>query len=397
MNVQSFSPRKEIASVELRKQTKNGPPPSNTVRMDLDKLNALFDEMEQRNPSAQQDPRRSHVRWNYRQLAVRVQVVHRAGSQASFHVACRNLSSGGMSVLHSSFLHTGTRIIVTLTHVSGHSIEVEGTVARCIHIQGVCHEIGIKFSQPVDARNFVKLDLIEDAFVLEKVAPESLEGVVVYIAGTKEDETIMGHFLRDSRVRLRVANSMESALAQLDDQTDLLICDHPVNEQSAADIIEGLRAQGRTHPAIIVAADTSPGARAKFVQAEISTFLPKPLEQNTLMRALAEFMASDKDMGAAFSSLPRNHPNMSKLDGFIKEANAQGVEIEKAIRDNDYPNARKLVGHMLKVAPTMGFHKLAQVAQLADQALNSTMSVEESRSQLGRLAQICGSVRRKAA
>lgn len=387
----------ENARVDPKAKQKGPPPITNTVRMDLEKLNSLFDDMERRNPNGQKDPRRAHVRWAFRQIAVQVRICHAAGSQATFHVACRNISSGGMSILHSSFLHTGTRVVATLPHISGHTIEVDGTVARCVHIQGICHEIGIKFRNPVDARNFVKLDLFEDGFVLEKVEPESLEGVIVYLASSAMEESLVRHFLRETKLRLRVAESFEEAKKLLEEPAGLLLADHIIKGKNSADFVSTLREQGQMLPVILLASDTSDATREQMIKAEVSTFLAKPLDQNTFFRALAEFMIGGKDTSGTVSSLPSNHPNTPMVENFVKEVHAHADEIEKSIKSMNFEHTRNVVMQIAGVAPIMGFPKLALIAQAADRALSSSMSLDEAKPQLRQLVRMCREIRRKAA
>lgn len=378
-------------------KSKGAPPIANSVRMDLDKLNSLFDEMERRSPGGQPDPRRNHVRWTFRQLAVQVRVCHVAGSQASFHVACRNISSGGMSVLHSSFLHTGTKVIATLPHISGHAVEVEGVIARCVHVQGICHELGIKFRNSVDARNFVKLDLCGDGFILEKVDPATLEGVLIYIANSEAELTLIRHFLRDTKLRLRVADTFEEAAKLLGEPADLLIADYMVKGKNCAEFIASVREKGTTIPAIVFVPSTTDAIRHQLARAEVSSFLVTPLDQNMLFRALSEFMTGAEDLGSTVSALPRNHPNSPMVDQFTKEVHAQADEIEKLVKAADFEQTRTVVLQIAKEAPSMGFPRVAQIAHAADRALSSSMSLEESRPQLRHLVRACREVRGRAA
>jgi CheY-like chemotaxis protein len=210
-------------------------------------------------------------------------------------------------------------------------------------------------------------------------------------------QSVIKHFLRDTRLRLRVAESFEDALPLLDEQASLLICDHMIQGKFGSDFVAMLRLQGQALPVILLTSDTSDAAREAYLRAEVSTFLTKPIDQNTLLRALAEFLSPDKDIGGSVTSLPRNHPNTPMVDRFVKEVRAQADEIEKAIQDQNYEHTRNVVLQIAGVAPIMGFPKLAQIAQAADRALSSSMSLEESKSQLRQLVRICREVRRSAA
>lgn len=383
--------------MEPRPKGKVTPPPSNSVRMDRDKLSDLFDELDRRNPQGSSDPRRTHVRWPFRQTAIQLKVCHLGGSQATFHVACRNISSGGMSVLHSSFMHSGTRVVASLPHVSGHNIDVDGTITRCTHVQGVCHEVGIKFLQPIDARNFVRTDSMEDASILEKVNPETLEGTVVALVDSESDATQVQHFLRDTRVKLRLVRSFEEVESQFDGTVDVLLADHVVKGKPTASFLAELRQKGHLMPLLVLIGDARPESRQPFAGSEVHSFVIKPFDQTTLLRSLAEFVSADRDVGATLTSLPRNHPHTPKLDRFVKDTNSHAETLERTIETQNFEDARRIVLSIAEASPSMGFHKLAQIAQSADRVLSSTMSVEEAAPRLRQLAKVCRGVRRKAA
>ncbi len=116
-------------------------------------------------------PGRTFLRWPFRRATVPVLVTHPSGQQVRLELACRNLSRGGMSLLHASFLHTGTRCTVTLRDALGQLRELESAVVRCRHCSGMIHEIGVRFDEPVDVRDFVPAEPLAERFALEAVDP----------------------------------------------------------------------------------------------------------------------------------------------------------------------------------------------------------------------------------
>jgi CheY-like chemotaxis protein len=381
--------------VERPNKPKGSPPPVNSVRMDRASLNDLFDEMERR-PQARLDPRRAHIRWPFRKETVEFSVQH-AGFTTSFYVACRNLSSGGMSVLHNSFLYDGTRVVAMLPEASGKAREVEATVVRCAHVRGVCHEIGLRFQSPIDMRAFVALDVFQNNFAQEAVNPESLRGGLVYVTSSQDEEAPIRSALRDTFLRLRVALSFEEAKSMLDDRADVLLCDHPVNARDAAEAIGALRDQGQTLPVIVFTNESSSTCRERLVRAEVSSVLPKPPDQRTLLRALAEFLVPSQQSGGVVTTLSRGHPTAPKADQFVEAVHAHADSLEKALKTRNFELARTVVLQIASEAPNLGFQPLAQIARATDRSLAATKATDASEPQVRRLMRICRDVRKRAA
>jgi CheY-like chemotaxis protein/HPt (histidine-containing phosphotransfer) domain-containing protein len=379
---------------------KNSSPPltkQNSVRLDTDSIRELFDELDQASALAAHDPRRTHVRWSFQITACTLKIYHPGCSPVTTTVACRNLSSTGMSIIHSSFLHSKTRVVATLPLLSGQTMDVEGTIVRCSHVRGICHELGIVFKVPIDARAFINLDPFEEGFILEKVDPSSLMGTILYIDDSSLGQSLVRHFLRETAIRVRTATDFEEARRIFDEGVDLILCDYLVKGLNGADFIALLREQGANTPAIFITSDNCESTRAKFVHAQASAILAKPVSQTLMLRALAEFLLADKDLGVTMSTLPTSHPGTAMLDRFVAEIRGRASELEQALSSKNATSVRTIVLQIAGIAPTMGFPRLAQLAQEAERAINATMSVEESMPQVSRLMRLCREIRTKRA
>jgi len=86
---------------------------------------------------------------------VRVEMTYGDGTRAFLQAPGRDLSEGGIGIYHNSYVHTGIACSVTLRTVDGEQITRTGRVARCIHLRGAVHEVGIRFEQPLDLSLFV--------------------------------------------------------------------------------------------------------------------------------------------------------------------------------------------------------------------------------------------------
>jgi CheY-like chemotaxis protein len=369
--------------------TPGATPPSNSVRLDAGRLNRFLDDRDRATAQADSLPRRDFVRWPFRNASLPLTVVHPGGSNSMFNVACRNLSSGGIGVLHSSYMHKGTRCFIGLPRTDGQRVTVEGTTVRCIHVSGTIHEIGIQFLKPIDAKQFVQLDPFANGFSLETVDPESLRGTVLYIEDSALDQALIRHYLRETQIRLIVMSDVEEAFKKASEGVDLILCDYNIGETVGSDFVARAREHGLSQPILMITADTSPVTRQALIKAQATAFITKPVKQPTLFRALAEFMVLGSDAGGISSTLPSNHPNLSLLETFVDETKATARGIEQALTQGNTAKTRLLCLQIMGSAPEMGFERLAELARAAEKSVSSTMSCTESAVPLRTLIGAC--------
>ncbi len=80
----------------------------NTLRLGQHELHKLLEEFD-RGQTGTDHPDREFVRNSFRVGAIELTVVHSSGSEVTLPVATRNISKGGISLLHSAYIHTGSR------------------------------------------------------------------------------------------------------------------------------------------------------------------------------------------------------------------------------------------------------------------------------------------------
>jgi len=368
----------------------------NSVRLDQAQLDRFLDERESAG-GGDKAPSRAFVRLPFRVATVELKLVHPGQSEATMNVACHNLSAGGLGVLHSAYVYPGTKCVVRLPNVDGRTVDVPGVVVRCQHARGVVHDVGIRFNTPIEARDFVKLDPFADGFVLEKVNPEQLKGTVLFIGESALDQSVVRHFLRQTHVTLVLAATQEEANARAAEGVDLILCDNDRAAGDAALIVSTLRSAGVPAPVIILTADTSKETREALVRAKASAFISKPLKQDMLFRAMAEFMVVDESSNVFSSSLPPDHPNFGLLESFIREVHAQADQLAGAVQAGDTARCRSLCLQIAGTAPVMGFDKLAGLAHAAESAVTSGKSVQDALAPLKILIATCKRATARAA
>jgi len=78
------------------------------------------------------------------------EVAHPGGSSHRFLATIRDISRGGLSMLHGGFLHKDSRCdFIILAPDNSPPPPVTGFVIRCSHVKGSVHDIGIRFESPI--------------------------------------------------------------------------------------------------------------------------------------------------------------------------------------------------------------------------------------------------------
>ncbi len=368
---------------------------ANSINLQGRELLRLFEQFDA-SEAAGAKRRRDFVRWPFRQLAIAMRVRTGQGD-VTIRVACRNLSRGGISVLHGAYMHPGTRCVVALPRVGRPPAVVEGVVARCTHRGGMVHEIGVRFAESVSVREFVRHDPLAEACSFEHVEPESLHGRLLHVEDSPFDVRLVAHFLRNSRVRLRQVTDALRALEVVHEGCDLILCDAHVPDLAGLQLVRDIRARGVTTPIILSTSDTGPGVREALIQARADAYLVKPITQDGLLRALAEFLMAVPDEESPPSSGDSPEAVAGLVGDFAQVLDQQVVRLQQARKQRDANACRAICLQIKCGAPAAGQTALARLAHDAADVLAQTGDPGAAATELDSLLEAAAHVRRAAA
>jgi CheY-like chemotaxis protein len=364
----------------------------NTLGLDRRELANLLDFMDLPE-AAPKTIRRDFIRWPFRRPSVAMRIEHAGGAQVSITVACRNISRGGMSLLHSGYMHPGTQVTVTLPCPKG-ELAVRGWVARCNHRSGMIHEIGVAFKEPLDVRDVVQPDRFADFFSFERVRPEELTGSVLYIDDCAGDVRVARHFLRGTRLTFRSASGIAQALAVLHQDFDVILCDFILEDGAGAEFVNAARERGCRTPILMVICDAGAVARGRLADLPVDGFLAKPLTQQRMLRAMAEFLLSGrriKSIGIA----PTVATNVA--DRFVRSIEVCAARLQMEVESDDAAACRAVCMQIATTAPGVGFKHLGEVAKQAARMLAATGRVSQSIRAVRQLIDACERIRGRSA
>ncbi len=361
----------------------------NSIRVDLMKLNALLDLLDAKD--GQHPPtNRRYVRWPFRHLSVPLTVVHVGGCRATIGVACRNISCGGLSVLHNSYVYPGRACELQLPHVSGQPVDVAGKIKRCNHLSGIVHEVGIEFDKPIRIGDFVNLGPNAAAFSLERVDPQTLRGVAIVVGGSALDHQMITHHLRETQMAVRTFSDAQEAITRMASGVDLVILDAGFDAECEPTFVTRLRAAGIIAPVLGVVS----GSATRPSAAKADAFICRPITAGVLLQAMAEFLSMEDGKGLFVSSLPPHHPTITLVDSFVEEVKRQADALEEAIRSEGVDACLEICQQIAGIAPVVGFDALSTVAQQAHSAAQGGGSVQGALGELRRLVTCCRRIKK---
>ncbi|MFO0840057.1 MAG: PilZ domain-containing protein [Phycisphaerae bacterium] len=80
---------------------------------------------------------------------------HPGGTRSTVVVAARDLSAGGIGLFHGGFVYEGTPCTIKLKALDGEFVLARGVVVRSRQVHSRIHDIGVKFSAPIEIELFV--------------------------------------------------------------------------------------------------------------------------------------------------------------------------------------------------------------------------------------------------
>lgn len=356
---------------------------TNSLGLSARELESLLDRID-----ANEKPlgsKRAHTRRPYRRPALKLHV-EQPGGRSTVIVAGRNLSPGGMCVLHRAYLHVGTECSVDLPLVSGGAKSVAGKVVRCIHREGVIHDVGIKFNEKINLNDHDRLQQFSKWLpTLERVDPSQLQGSMLLVDGSAADARLVRHLLSESPLNVVVVGTREAAVQRAPEGFDVIVTDYHLEDGDAGQLIADLAAKNVATPVVVATAEIDAAVRAKIGKLPAAAFVTKPFEGSFLLRLLAEFVGPGRTQSGPSASALAGASFTAVLDDLLAEA----LKIQSTIATGDCEAVRKLCVTMRATAQALNLTSVSAAAELAVTTLNATTSVDQSASALSKLVNAC--------
>lgn len=369
---------------------------SNSLRLSRGELSRLLDRLDA--ADGESPTSRRHLRRPFRRPLVLLELLQHGVVTSKLLVATRNISDTGLSLLHAAYVHLGVDARVTIPEHGGGAWRVTGKIARCSHVEGNVHEIGLLFDERISTRDILRLDHMADCFGMENVEPESITGSVVVVEDSEMDSRLIAKLLEPTSLQIRVTDSVDRAVEiAKSNGADLILADYHLGETTSEELPARLRDAGLRMPVVVLTGDRRVETREKMREAGASALVHKPVHREMLLRAIGEFLLIGGGSGPLHSTLDSSDPAQELVGPFVAEMPKVTNRLERAIRESDEQACLDVARGLSGQAPALGFGELGKHADEAFRVLAASMNVREASSELWRLAHSCGRVRERDA
>ena len=100
---------------------------------------------------------RRHVRHQLPDgFALVVRTQPRSGAGQTFSASGRDISASGMGFYHTAYVHPDTPCTILMRTLKNDAVAIRGTAARCRHVSGRIHEVGVLFENEIEVGQFVQ-------------------------------------------------------------------------------------------------------------------------------------------------------------------------------------------------------------------------------------------------
>lgn len=107
------------------------------------------------------DERRKHPRMSCTDTSIQGAFRLADGIIRELRLVARNVSRGGIAIMHEGSAEPGTACNLVLPTRNGELIAIRGSVRSCRNVAVMIHEIGVEFDDPLDAESFAELSIVE--------------------------------------------------------------------------------------------------------------------------------------------------------------------------------------------------------------------------------------------
>ena len=107
------------------------------------------------------DERRKHPRMRCTDTSIQGAFRLADGIIRELQLVARNVSRGGIAIMHDGSVEPGTSCDVVLPTRNAEAIAIRGSVRSCRNVAVMIHEIGVEFDDPLDAESFAELAIVE--------------------------------------------------------------------------------------------------------------------------------------------------------------------------------------------------------------------------------------------
>lgn len=309
------------------------------------------------------------------------------GVCSKYAVVPRNISSEGLAFIHGQFVHTRQSCRVVLPTLKGQWVAVRGAVLHSRHIEGIIHEVAVRFAETIDLTQFVELTPDQnERHKAERVrsglpavsvtevpaTPAKLQGHVLLVDPLEVDRRLFALWLGGQGLSIAEAEKPEQAMEQFARLAPgFVLAAVSSKECDGLRLVRELRKRGYAGPIAAVSSDEAEATQAAAMAAGCNAFLAKPCAKATFAQMIEQLMNYDPALQDPAGTTPivsslASDPEMAGMvEKFVLGLGACIDQLQAALRKGDVETLQTLCQRLKGSGGAYGLTPLTQMSRLA--------------------------------
>ncbi|MHC5113866.1 MAG: response regulator transcription factor [Planctomycetota bacterium] len=348
-------------------------------RLDLedDERQRMLEDLD--SAQAARESGRNEFRHEFHATDVPLLVRHADGrGESRFLVYGRNISRGGIAVLHSGYVTIGADCQVVLPRVGEKPIVVRGVIRHCRLVAGSWHELGIRFRAAIDPAVIAGVPLNDEQAVGDAHhGPAPREAILVAESFDPERDLLL-HQLTMCGLRARGVNTPGATLDFVQrEPVRLVLSGLSVATDDGLRTIQRMREMGFDRPILMATADPDPQVSIWAREAGATSIVSKPINVDLLVAQIRRHIDPQPPGREIFSTVA-DQPGMPQLvHRFVAAARQVVEQLEVVYGRGDVSQARELCLRLKACGVGYGFHGVTVSAISAINAIDLRMAAGE--------------------
>jgi len=358
----------------------------NTLSVDGVLYQRLLAKLDENNSKGGTSAKRIFRRLGYAHAKLCIHIESEGHNSRALVVATRNLSQGGVSVLHSNFMYNGTLLTVDLINTKGEIVPRRGSVTRCEHRGGRVHEVGIKFEEEISLREFLSPDSELLIHARERIDPESMNIKLLVYSEDTEFASMMRQHLLPSSLCYTFAKSQEEAMEKFEEQ-DMIVCHVDPESMITPSLVRSFREKGFQNPIILVGQPKNPTDIHIISACGGDMILPWPCDEQTMLCSIGEYTLNEWTPESLENIRSCLSPETRQV--LTLEMARLGVTLDQQVRTDNQPEVHKSCMRIQMLSPLLGLNSMQSNIKDLTEKTSAEGSVKEHAENLIEVASIC--------
>lgn len=376
------------------RQSNSDPSIRNTLSLEGLLYQRMLSKLDEGGKKNKPSAKRIFRRLSYAHAKIAIHVESEGHNERTLIVATRNLSQGGVSILHSSFMYPKTELTVDLVTNKGQITPCHGTITRCEHRGGRVHEVGIKFDDEVILREYLHPNPKNLLHSREKIDEERMDIKLLIFSPNTDFSAVMRQILLPTNIRYKFVKTHEEAI-ELCREQDMVLCQLDTTTLQTSETIRVMREQGFANPIILAGHPTSEIDSHIMSACGADMILPWPCDEKTVLCSIGEYIfntwttESLENIRSCISPETRNVLCM--------ELAKIGITLDQYVRTNNQKGAHTACSRIRMLAPLLNLLALQSAINDLTERVAIENSLESLAPELSQITFACKGLNKRAA